>query len=154
MKRVTVWIVGAGIASVPLMFSLQAKERRSKAPAPAEPASTTQPAPTAPPEQVAFTFTDETQMQQFAKLWQQRQAAITRMAVLQVYWDQEQAGLQLANEQLLSQYNLDVSKNYTLNTERKILIERETPPVEPTAQLGQTPAQTQAASSAKKNANN
>lgn len=75
-------------------------------------------------------------MKGFAQLWQQRQAVITRMAVLQAYWNQEQPALQESNTQLLSTYNLDVNKNYTLDAARKVLVEQEatTPPP---AELGQ-----------------
>lgn len=130
MKRATLWIVGAGVVSVALMLALRAQEQQAQAPAP-EGVSVT-PAE----ERAAFTFTDEAQMQQFAQLWQQRQGMITRMAVLQAYFSQEQASLAQVNQLLLSQYNLDVTKNYTLDPQRKVLIEREAAPEQP-LQVGQ-----------------
>jgi len=139
MKRAVLWIVGVGIVGVGLMLALRAQEQ-AQAPSQAQ-----QPPATAQQEKVAFTFTDDAQMQAFAELWQQRQVVLTRMAVLQAYLDQEQAGLAQVNQQLLSQFNLDVNKNYTLNTARKVLIEQEPAPTQP-AQLGQAPAQGQPAS--------
>jgi len=139
MKRAVLWIVGVGIVGVGLMLALRAQEQ-AQAPSQAQ-----QPPATAQQEKVAFTFTDDAQMQTFAQFWQQRQVVLTRMAVLQAYWDQEQAGLADVNQKLLSQYNLDVNKNYTLDADRKVLIEREATQ-EQAAQLGQAPAPAQPAS--------
>lgn len=136
MKRVTLWIVGAGIVGVAFTLTLQARERQAKAPAAKPPAAVTPPVAEAPAETIAFTFTDEATMEQFARFWQQRQATLTRMTVLQAYWKEEQANVQQANEQLLSQYNLDVSKNYTLDAKRRVLLETGT-----VSAPGETPAQ-------------
>ena len=104
----------------------------------AQPGMMTQ-AATAPAagETIIHTFQDEATMREFAKLWQQRQAILTRMAVLQAYWTQEEPGLGQVNQQLLSQYHLDVNKNYTLDTERKVLIELPAPPAKSPPTSGQ-----------------
>ena len=143
MQRATLWIVGVGVTGVALMLALQAQERQTSAPASVQkPAATPSAASKPAKETTAFTFKDDDQMKQFAQLWQQRQATLTKMAVLQSYFAQEQAVLADQNKQLLSSYSLDVSKNYTLDTDRKVLVEREAPPQQP-AQLGQTPAAAQ-----------
>ncbi len=141
MKRaMTSWIIGSvGLASVLVAVTSQARERKPKAPpaatqvedvavVPAAPAV----AGASPSEVTAFTFTDQSQMEAFAKQWQQRQDALTRMAVLQAYWNQEQTALQQMNSVLLTTYNLDVNKNYTLDTERRVLLEQGgAPPASP-----------------------
>ncbi len=154
MKRVTMWIVGAGVASVALMIALRAQEQSAKPIAAGQASSSAAPAAPAASgeEKVAFTFTDEEQMKQFAQVWQQRQALLTRMAVLQAYWNQEQGGLTQMNQQLLSQFNLDVNKNYTLDTDRKVLVEQPLTPEQQAAaaaaQSGATPGQAPPAASA------
>ena len=137
MKRVRIWIVGIVVASSALMFTLRAEPPMAK---------TGKDMPAASQEKkdegkVAFTFSNDDQMKQFAQIWQQRQVVLTRMAVLQDYWSLEQSGLGTINKDLLSKFNLDVNKNYTLDTDRKVLVERETPAVVPPAELGgSTPA--------------
>ena len=77
--------------------------------------------------------------------FQRRQGVLTRMAVLQAYWNQEQTGLTQLNQELLSKYNLDVNKNYTLDTTKKALVEQPLTPeqIEAAAKAasGATPAQ-------------
>lgn len=131
MKRAMLWLVGAGLVSVTLVMALQAQERQAKKDAAADEKKE---------EKIAFTFKDDDQVKEFAQLWQQRQGVLTRMAVLQDYWNFEQAGMNEANKQMLEKYNLDVSKNYTLDTDRKVLLEREAVPP-PAEQIGQAPAQ-------------
>ena len=133
MKRSLLWLVGAGIASVALVLALEAQEQKTGNP------PTPSPAPAE--GKAVFTFADEAQMQQFAQLWQQRQAILTRMAVLKSYWDQEQPTLAQLDQQLLTQYNLDVNKNYSLDPDRRVLLEQPTPPaVAPQASLDSTAA--------------
>lgn len=140
MKRTTLWILGATMTSFALVMSLRAQEQQ-KALAPSK-SKDVQQAPAAPDEgKVAFTFSDDAQMQQFAKLWKERQVVLTRMAVLQDYWSLEQSGLGNVNQELLAKFNLDVNKNYTLAADRKVLLEREAPPTPPT-KLGEAPGQT------------
>ena len=131
MKRVALWFLGAGGTAVALTFALRAQEQSKPVQLAA---STTQAAPAAatPPApadgKVAFTFSDDDQMKQFAQLWQQRQAVMTKMAVLQGYWNQEQAGLAKVNQELLAKYNLDVNKNYAFDATKKVIVERELTP--------------------------
>lgn len=132
MKRVTLWIVGAGVTGVVLMLALRAQEPQTVK---------TDVAQEEKPEKIAFTFSEDEQMQQFALLWQQRQLISTRMAVLQNYWNLEQGNLTDVNKQLLEKFNLDVNKNYALDADRKVLVEREAVP--PSAPLDQAPAQDQ-----------
>ncbi len=125
MKRAFMYIIGAVLVSAAFSVNLPAKERKTKekeTPAPAAEA------PKAEEGEATFTFQDEAQMQQFALLWGRRQASLTRLAVLQDYATEEQAKLGKVNEELMSQYHLDVNKHYTLNTDRKVLIEHPAPP--------------------------
>ena len=64
-------------------------------------------------------------MRQFGQLWQQRQSVMGRLSMLQDYLDQEQASLTYVNQKLWSQYHLDVSKPYTLDTNRRVLVEQD-----------------------------
>jgi hypothetical protein len=87
---------------------------------------------------ITHTFQDDNQVQEFAALWQQRRQVLLRMAVLQSYWDQEQAGLAELNKHLAETYHVDPSKSYRLDTDRRALIEQpaaaagqESPPAAP-----------------------
>ena len=131
MKRAMLWTIGAGVTGVVLMLALRAQEQPGGKAESAKDAA-------APAEKIAFTFSDDQKMQEFAQLWQQRQVVLTRMAVLQNYWNVEQGGLNETNKQLLEKFNLDVDKNYTLDTDHKVLVEREAAP-QPT-QLGEPQA--------------
>ena len=53
----------------------------------AAPAAAAQPAK--PAEKIAYTFADQTKVDAFAKLWQQRQATVLRMTVLKSYFLEE-----------------------------------------------------------------
>ena len=131
MKRAAWWLIGIGVASLSLVVALQAQEQqKDKKDAAADEKKE---------EKIAFTFKDDDQVKEFAQLWQQRQGVLTRMAVLQDYWNFEQVGMNEANKQMLEKYNLDVNKNYTLDTDRKVLLEREAVPP-PAEQIGQAPA--------------
>ncbi len=158
MRRAALWLFGAGVTSAALMFALRAQEQASAAtkakdnpPAAAAAATPAAATPAAPEGKVAFTFTDENQMKQFAELWQQRQAAMTKMAILQGYWNQEQGSLAKVNQELLSKYNLDVNKNYSFDAKKKVIVERETPPEQ--AQ-GTTPQASDTAQPAPQHASN
>ncbi len=95
----------------PMLVTLEAKEPASKVKAVAPAASSTI-VPTKPgPEKVAYTFPDEAKIQEFTKLWQQRQASVLRMTVLQSYWNEEQTALAELNNKLTSEYKVDTSKN-------------------------------------------
>lgn len=144
MKR-SVWgIAGILIAVVALIVGLQLQEKRLNAQQPNE-GQATPAAPTSGEETIAYTFSDEAQMQEFGQLWRQHQEVRIRMAVLQGYLTQEQAALAQLNQQFLSKYNLDVTKNYSLDTDRKVILER---PASATPEPGAQPALQPAAPSA------
>jgi len=104
---------------------------------PAEGAAAPQtPAPAAggtPAEVVAYTFPDEAAMESFAKLWQQRQSIIVRMAVLKAYWDSEKQSLGDVDQTFVKDYNMDMAKQYSLDEKRRVLIERPAPAPAPAA---------------------
>ena len=132
MKRLLLWSIGIGIASGALMVALWAQERQAQPPTPQAPSGP----PATQADKVIFTFKDDAQIEEFTQLWQQHRSLLTRLAVLQAYWSEEQASLAQLNQQLLAKYNLDLNKSYRLDANRKALIEQETPPVPP-AQIGQ-----------------
>jgi hypothetical protein len=115
-------MVAAAIASVAVVVALQAQEHRMAA---------TSSAPSAPAAgTVIFSFSDDEAMRAFETQWQQRQTLMARMAVLQSYWKQEQANLAQVNEHLLATYHLDASNTYTLDRDRRVLLEHPQPPTE------------------------
>jgi hypothetical protein len=128
MKQSLLRFIMAGIISGGLACALQAQEQEAN-PTPAAQAAS--PTAAAQPDKVAFTFQDDEQMRQFAQLWGKRQGILTRTAVLQAYWNEEEALLAEVNQQLLSQFNLDVTKAYALDAERKALIEQPAAPQSP-----------------------
>ena len=67
-------------------------------------------------------------MQAFAQLWQQRQSSLVRMAVLKSYWESEKDLQSKLDAKLVADYQMDASKQYTLDERRRALIELETPP--------------------------
>ena len=93
-----------------------------------QPAPATAPAAQQPQENVVHTFADEAAMQEFAKLWQQRQSVIVRMAVLKNYRDVEKNNLVQIEKKLAGDYSMDMAKQYTLDEKRRVLIERQVPP--------------------------
>ena len=109
-------------------------DRRVIAERPAE-APMEQSAPAAPEgaaatpaaEIIAYTFPDEAAMESFAKLWQQRQSIIVRMAVLKAYWDSEKQSLGDQDEVFIKDYHMDMAKQYSLDEKRRVLIERPAP---------------------------
>jgi hypothetical protein len=92
-----------------------------------------QPAASSEPEKVVFTFENEEKMNEFTDLWQRRQAMVLRMTVLQSFWNEEQVRLAQVNKELETKYQVDVSNNYYLDGERRVLIQREAPPAPPAA---------------------
>lgn len=141
MKRVVWWMIGAGMTSVALTVALQAQERPATKPAAATTASN---APAAasqdPQEKAAFTFTDDAQMRQFGQLMQKRQAMVTRMAVLQAYFENEQTGLKELNDELLNKYHLDTNKNYRLDPQHKTILEQPEEPATGSSASPKAPA--------------
>ena len=90
------------------------------------PAGTPATAATGPgQEKVAFVFANEQQLNEFAKLSQQRQGILVRMSVLRAYFSEEQAGLAELDKKTVDEYKLDMNKNYSYDPQRRALIERE-----------------------------
>ena len=148
MKRAIAWGMGLGLTGAALVVWLSGQNRPS-ATAVAEPASSqaasAQPAQSAKPasggapaEKLVYTFENEEKMKEFETLWRKRQAAIVRMTVLQSYWNEEQAGLVELNNKLTTSYQVDITKNYSLDTQRRVLIEREEAPQPPEAPVAPT----------------
>ena len=80
MKRTVVWSAAAGCAVLSLaMMAHAAKKEEKSAPTP-QPAAASA-APAKPAEKVAYTFSDQSKVEDFSKLWQQRQATVIRMSV-------------------------------------------------------------------------
>ena len=157
MKRSLMWLIGAGGVVVGLALFLRGQGQRvtgaiveaaKEKPAQTQPASAAQAATqgsvgqaAASAEKIVYTFGDDAKMQDFTKLWQQRQGVLLRMSVLQTYWSEEQAALAKLNNQVATDYKLDVTKNYFLDGQRRVLIEREVPPAPPSAQPTVQPSQ-------------
>ena len=154
MKRALPWVIGLGCTGAVVVFLIgQNKpsgtaiaEPTSKQVAPAQPA---QPAPAAAAEKIVYTFDSDEKVKEFETLWRQRQAAIVRMSVLQAYWNDEQNGLTQLNSKLTTDYTVDIQKNYALDPQRRVLIEREdlpppaAAPAAPAAQPGSSATATQ-----------
>ena len=79
-------------------------------------------------EKVVYAFKDQDELQQFSQLFMVKQNIITRLAVLQSYAAQEGANLEQINGQLFLKFKVDPNKSYTLDAEKRTLIERPTPP--------------------------
>jgi hypothetical protein len=95
------------------------------------------------PEKVVHRFEGEDQLKQFATLWQQRQASLLRMAMIEGYWNTEQGSFNQLNQQLSSQYNIDPAKTYVFSPEQRSIIERNEPaPADPAAAAQATPPAT------------
>lgn len=84
-------------------------------------------APAKPNEKVAYTFADQAKVDAFAKLWQQRQATVLRMTVLKSYFLEEEDTLRKLNDEFAKDYNLDVTKNYKFDSDRKVILEIDAP---------------------------
>ncbi len=134
MNRTVTWSIGCGSVAVALMCFLriggQGQSVGVAEAAKVQPAKKTEASP-APKveEKIAVTFSSDEKMQEFTKLWGQRQSAIVRMTVLQAYWNQEQAMLAQLNTKITTDYKLDATKNYSLDAKRRVLLEREPTPV-------------------------
>lgn len=143
MKRNAVKIVGIAVLGAALSVSSIAflvaaekgKEKEKAADKAQAPAAAANPAPPAAAEKVAYSFADQSKVDAFAKLWQQRQATVLRMTVLRSYFQEEQAALEQLNQQFAKDYNLDVAKNYRFDSEKKVIIEL----AEPAAQAVTSP---------------
>ena len=132
-------VIGAvGVAAVAALLVVALKQQQHK-PQPAPNTATVQ---QAAPEKVVFTFADDAQIRRFGELWAERQASLTRQAVMRSYWDAEQLDLDNVNSKLNQQFGMDVNKEYTLDTDRKVLIER--PPAPAPEAAASAPAGDQA----------
>ena len=89
---------------------------------------------------VVYTFKDEDELKQFTQMFMAKQNVLTRVAVLGQYMGLEQENLKQVNGQLFLQYKVDPEKNYTLDGEKRVLMERPTPPAPPTAATPPAPA--------------
>ena len=136
MRRTGVWLVG--IYGLALACGTAAAAEKAKAPTPgATPAAQSGKEP-AKEEKIAYTFSDQAKMEEFTKLWQQRQGVVLRVTVLQAYMSQEQAAFTELNTKLTTDYKLDPTKNYFLDSKRRVLVEHELPSATPPAPAAQT----------------
>ena len=79
-------------------------------------------------EKIVHTFADDTAMQMFAGIWQQRQVLLVRLTVLKSYWDSEQALLDQLTSRFAADYSVDVTNRYRLDEQQRALIQLEGPP--------------------------
>ncbi|MBI2104495.1 MAG: hypothetical protein HYT90_02780 [Candidatus Omnitrophica bacterium] len=84
-------------------------------------------------EKIIHTFPTQEALQAFVNFWQQRQERLLRMGMLEGYWNNDQGTLNQLNSQLTTQYQLDLAKRHVLDTEKRVLLEHETPAAEPAA---------------------
>jgi hypothetical protein len=84
-------------------------------------------------ERIVYQFEDDAKVREFAGMWQQRQKALLRLAVLRAYWENEQSGGAALNNELQAQYNLTPTGNYILNAEKRVLVQRAAPATSPEA---------------------
>ena len=135
------WWVLVGCAAMCWMSAAEAAKKEPKAaaaPAPAAPAPQAA-APAAPAEKIAYTFSDDAKVEEFSRLWQQRQASVVRMTVLRSYFQEEQAALEQLNQRFAKDFNLDVTKNYRFDSQRKVIIELPADAATGQAQVSQAP---------------
>ena len=123
MGIVALSLACGGIVSVSAKQAAKPAAAQTQA-APKKPPKDTQ-AGQAKDERIVFTFAGDEQMRAFTELWRERQGILVRINVLQAYWSEEQLSLTRLNNKLAADYKLDTTKNYTLDTERRLLIEQE-----------------------------
>lgn len=141
MKRLLPWVIAIGALGVVAAFLFSPQRQPGTmggmAGQPAAPVTLSPAAPataTAAPAgegKIVYTFTDEAKMREFATMMQQRQGLALRMAVSQDYWNAEQTAMAELDKKLTSDYQLDTTKNYFLDADRKVLLERELPAASP-----------------------
>ena len=148
MKRTRRWVVGVGCVGIALTgiwsgmgqgIAAAAQDKpaaqpvtpvvkqKSKPPMIPDAAATPPEAGSKAPEHVVYTFESDERMKEFAGLWQKRQTMLLRMSVLKSYWEQEQDALTQLSKNLTTDYHLDLSKSYTLDAQRRMILEREVP---------------------------
>lgn len=125
MRRTTWGVIAALGAAAAIGVAQAAPKDKPKAAAAAEAPAVQASAP-AQEQRVVHAFQDDQQLQQFTQLWQQRQGLLIRLSVLQAYASEEQVALQELDNQFASTYHLDMRQldRYTLDAEKKVLIER------------------------------
>ena len=79
-------------------------------------------------EKILYTFAGEVEVREFLTLWQQRQGMLTRMSVLEWYWNREQAIRAKLVDKLIDDYRVDPMKDYALDRQQRLLIERQSSP--------------------------
>ncbi len=127
MKRALPWVIGIGAIALAVTFYVRGSQARPKEP-PKAPVAHAAAAPAASPaEKIAYTFPDEEKMREFTELWQKRQSVAVRMAVLKDYWADEETSITKFNKDLQSQYGFDPAKNYSIDTQKRVLTERKAP---------------------------
>lgn len=94
-------------------------------------------------EQIVYTFQNDEQMRAFTNLWQQRQGIVVRMTVLESYWREEQRVMTQINNRLAIDYKLDTTKNYMLDPDRRVLVEREPSSPSPASPASSAPSPAQ-----------
>ena len=72
---------------------------------------------------IIHTFSSDREIEQFDNLWGEHQDRVLRMMVLEEYWKQEQNTISQFNDKLAATYHLDVTKNYTLDATRRLILE-------------------------------
>ncbi len=142
-RQAVAWSATVGIALGLAMWSpwpltASAVEEATTSKAAVQPAPPTGAAQ--PGGKIVHTFEDSAKMEEFKKVWQQRQGILMRMSVLQAYWNEEKTLLEQLNHTLSSQYALDVAKSYSLDDTRRVLIEQEPPPAAPPAPSQNAPS--------------
>ena len=137
MKQTVPWVIAGTSLAVAIVSVSGVMHSPTKTGTAAAPASTGAPAMSpagqaseVPEGPVAYTFADEDKLKEFVRSWQQRQAMVFRLAVLKDYWDAEEKNLKTITDGMVTSYGIDPAKNYTLDKEKKSLVELPAP-VEP-----------------------
>ena len=130
MKQVVPWFISVGCVGVMVGMIIRSPDAQAPpAAAPLAVGQITQAAlapganPTLAGGSVVHTFEDDAQMSEFTTFWHQGQTIRARMAVLESYWTDEEGSLVALRSRLASQFNLDPEKNYTLDSEARVLRE-------------------------------
>lgn len=125
MKRAVPWMVAAGLIALAVAFGVRGRREPKTSPNAETPSAPAAAAPTA--DGVAYAFQDDAQLRDFTDQWQQRQTIALRMAVLKDYWEAEQVSAADLSATLQTQYGFDQAKNYSLDTEQRVLTEQKMP---------------------------
>lgn len=74
--------------------------------------------------ELATATNDGARASQGAELQKQRESVTLRLQVLQTYWDRDQTALTRVNQSLSDAYGIDLTTAYTLNLQRRVLLEQ------------------------------